>query len=334
MPDILNDHGIYSHFITDHAHYWQDGGLTYHSRYSTYDLVRGQEGDFWKPDAKGFAHKMDLRRQDRINREYMQDEDDHPHARCCASALDFLEKNHEEESWYLHLEYFDPHEPFFAPEKYQKLYSDETSNFDWPPYAEIDDELRHKVDETRKNYAALLSMCDEYLGKVLDTFDRLDLWKDTMLIVNTDHGFLLGEHNFFAKNYMPNYNELVNIPLFIWDPRSGEKDTSRKALVQTIDIAPTILSYFGIESPEVMLGADLEKAVAEDSEVRDAALFGHFGKHINVTDGRYVYMRAAQNEDNAPLYNYTVMPSHLFTPFSVEELKLADKELHKGFLLH
>lgn len=50
------------------------------------------------------------------------------------------------------------------------------------------------------SYAALLTMCDTYLGKFLDYMDENDMWKDTMLIVNTDHGFLLGEHDRWAKS--------------------------------------------------------------------------------------------------------------------------------------
>jgi arylsulfatase A-like enzyme len=52
-------------------------------------------------------------------------------------------------------------------------------------------------------YASLLTMCDAMLGRVLDLFDEHDLWKDTMLIVNTDHGFLMGEHDWWAKVAMP-----------------------------------------------------------------------------------------------------------------------------------
>ncbi|TYP79211.1 hypothetical protein [Paenibacillus methanolicus] len=48
-------------------------------------------------------------------------------------------------------------------------------------------------------YSALLSMCDAYLGQVLDLFDRYELWNDTLLIVNTDHGFMLGEHQWWKK---------------------------------------------------------------------------------------------------------------------------------------
>ncbi|MGC9335794.1 MAG: sulfatase-like hydrolase/transferase, partial [Anaerolineae bacterium] len=48
MPQILHEHGVYTHLVSDHVHYWEDGGLTYHTRYESYELVRGQEGDFWK----------------------------------------------------------------------------------------------------------------------------------------------------------------------------------------------------------------------------------------------------------------------------------------------
>ena len=55
--------------------------------------------------------------------------------------------------------------------------------FDWPPYREIreDDET---IEHVRRMYASLLTMCDAMLGRVLDLFDKHDLWKDTMLIVN------------------------------------------------------------------------------------------------------------------------------------------------------
>ncbi|HBU0005807.1 TPA: sulfatase-like hydrolase/transferase, partial [Klebsiella pneumoniae] len=48
VPEILKKNGIHTHLVTDHKHYWRDGGATYHSRYSTYEFIRGQEGDAWK----------------------------------------------------------------------------------------------------------------------------------------------------------------------------------------------------------------------------------------------------------------------------------------------
>ena len=49
LPEILfEDAGVYSHLVTDHSHYWKDGGATYHSRFDSYEFVRGQEMDPWK----------------------------------------------------------------------------------------------------------------------------------------------------------------------------------------------------------------------------------------------------------------------------------------------
>ena len=65
------------------------------------------------------------------------------------------------------------------------------------------EETRRRGRTLRYQYAALLSMCDHYLGQILNLMDALRLWDDTMLIVCTDHGFLLGEHDWWAKNNMP-----------------------------------------------------------------------------------------------------------------------------------
>jgi len=153
--------------------------------------------------------------------------------------------------------------------------------------------------------------------------DELDLWDDTMLIVCTDHGFLLGEHDWWAKMAMPHYNEIANSPFFIWDPRCKAKGEHRKSLVQTIDWAPTLLEYFGVDRPNDMQGKPLVDTVANDTPVREAGLYGLHGAQVNVTDGRYVYMRGSQNGDNTPLYNYTLMPAHMRTAFSVEDIRTA-----------
>ena len=56
MPELLDRHGVHSHKVTDHHHYWEDGGATYHQRYTTFDLVRGQEGDKWVGDVETVSY--------------------------------------------------------------------------------------------------------------------------------------------------------------------------------------------------------------------------------------------------------------------------------------
>jgi arylsulfatase A-like enzyme len=323
MPAMLHDAGIHTHLISDHTHYWEDGGATYHQRYSTWEIVRGQEGDHWK----GFAGKVENPgvlgrwwKQDWINRQYTKDEKDHPQTQCFDRGLEFIETNKNEDNWFLQIETFDPHEPFVSPDSYAELYPGDYRGppFDWPEYREVE-ETAEQVDHVRKKYAALLSMCDKNLGRVLDMMDRYKLWNDTMLIVNTDHGFLLGEHGWWAKNIQPFYEEISHIPLFVWDPRSGVKDARRNALVQTIDLAPTLLGFFGVPAARDMQGKDLKDVISTDTPIRQSALFGMFGGTLNCISGNYVYMRAACL-DRIP-NNYTLMPMHMRGLYKPEELR-------------
>ncbi|MBW7461088.1 sulfatase-like hydrolase/transferase, partial [Paenibacillus sepulcri] len=221
----LGEAGVYTHLVTDHQHYWEDGGGTYHTRYESFELIRGQEGDPWKGEVKAPEglnldklppHARKMVRHDRINRTYIQEPEEFPQARTFEKGLAFIQRNHQEDQWFLQLETFDPHEPFYSPDAFKKLYPHEYEGrpFDWPPYGPVT-ESPEEVRHMRYEYASLLSMCDHYLGKVLDLMDQLDLWKDTLLIVNTDHGFLLGEHDQWAKCVQPFYNEVAHTPLFI-----------------------------------------------------------------------------------------------------------------------
>lgn len=335
MPELLKQNGIHTHLASDHPHYWEDGGATYHPRYSTWECFRGQEGDPWKGQVADPQMPEDLKilrlesyRQDWVNRQHLTTEDRHPQTLTFDAGLEFIHTNAGADRWFVQIETFDPHEPFFSHQAYKDLYPHDYDgpHFDWPDYkrvSETDDQVQH----ARYEYAALLSMCDHSLGRVLDAMDEANLWNDTLLIVCTDHGFLLGEKNWWGKSVQPWFNELVHLPLFVWDPRTRTAGERRSALVQTIDLAPTLLDYFGVERPRDMQGRPLPTAA--DSPTRRAALFGVHGGHVNVTDGRYVYMRAPVRADNTPLYEHTLMPTHMRSRFTPEEL--TDLELTEPF---
>ncbi len=332
MPEILHKNGIYSHLTSDHYHYWEDGGCTYHTRYKSWEISRGREGDPWKGHVKDPVIPKTFQvsnsshwRQDWVNRDYMQTLEDMPQAKTVNAGVEFIDKNHSEDNWFLHIETFDPHEPFYTLKDYLDQFPHEYNgpHWDWPLYGRqnVPQEQR---DHIRKVYAAMLAMCDDMLGRVLDKMDEYNLWDDTLFILNTDHGWLLGEHDEWAKCSMPFYDEVAHAPLLIWDPRSGIKSERRSALVQTIDLAPTILEYFNLPIPKDMQGKPLKDTIATDKSVREYALFGIHGGHVNITDGRYVYMRAPLTPDNNPLYQYTMMATHMNRRFDIECLERAE----------
>lgn len=335
MPELLKKSGVYTHLISDHLHYWEDGGGNYHNRYSSWEIIRGQEGDHWKasiadpkiPDVLRVPQKQTgggvsgLWRHDWVNREYIQQEMDFPQTRVFDAGCEFIDNNHQQDSWMLQVETFDPHEPFYTTEEYLSLYDDSWDGpyYDWPR-GKVEEDTQ-AIEHIRCRYRSLVSMCDRNLGRILDQMDRYDLWQDTLLIVGTDHGFLLGEHGWWAKNQMPYYNEVANNPLFLWDPRSAHQGVQRNSLVQMIDWAPTLLEYFKQPVPPDMQGRPLSTVMEDDTPVREAALFGVFSGHVNVTDGRYVYMRAALPGHQDDIANYTLMPIKMNTRFDVNELK-------------
>lgn len=336
MPKILKEHGIYTRLISDHGHYWEDGGCTYHTMYSSWECIRGQEADPWSwrtddpeipkhvPTMREFTHP-EWWRDNWCNREILHQKGEWPQNLVFDKGLEFLETNKDHDNWFVQIETFDPHEPFDSPDNFLNLYEDDYDgdHFDWPSYAPVS-ESKKEVEHIRKRYAALLSMCDKNLGRVLDMMDNNDMWKDTMLIVNTDHGFMLGEKDWWAKSVMPCYNELANTPFFLWDPRCRMKGERRTALCQSIDIPSSLLEYFGVERPGEMMGKPLYEVVKSDKKIRDYVLFGFHGSFVNITDGEFLYMRAASSISNRPLNEYTLMPTHQQGFFTPKELGRVD----------
>ena len=335
MPAILDERGVHTHKVTDHQHYWEDGGATYHQRYTTFDLVRGQEGDKWIGDVEALRdpklgadrwpeqQQTRIQKQDNINRGHMGCAELQPQHRTFSLGLEFIERNRNADRWMLQIETFDPHEPFFTQPEFQALYPHAYDGppFDWPPYREVRED-EQAVAHIRYMYAALVSFCDQQLGRVLDAFDKYDLWRDTMLLVNTDHGLLMGEHDWWAKMMTPFFQEIAHIPFWAWDPREpGCAGVRRNALTQTIDIPVSVLEYFDVPWPKDMQGQSIRERMRSDAGVRQAALYGVMGGQVNVTDGRYVYMRAHATADNTPLYDYTLMPTHMRSLFSPAELQ-------------
>lgn len=341
LPELLKSRGVYSHLITDHYHYFEDGGAGYHTRYHSFDYVRGQEGDGWKAIVlppieewrKVFHPSQFSERPGDIvyhymaNRTAINTESEFPSAQCFTLSEQFLEVNNAADNWLLQIETFDPHEPFHAPERHRAAFPTDYNGpiRDWPPYARVTEDQAEQ-EELRSNYKALIAHCDEQLGRLLDKMDALDMWKDTVLVVSTDHGYLMGEHDWWAKNRQPCYEEIAHIPLFLHHPRhSNQAGTRRDVLTQTPDLMPTFLDAFEVTVPAEVTARSILPALADsDIVLHDAVLFGYFGGAINVTDGDTSYFRYPLEMLDQPIFQYTLMPSHMRQHFTREEIAAAE----------
>lgn len=317
LPSILRKgRGTYCHMITDHCHYFNTGaGDRYQNSFNSFEFFRGQAYDPWlgvvKPEplpegarkwgyGKGYYHQhlASLERRD------AEDEVSYPSIQCIDAACTFVDRNHEAGNWHLHLELFSPHEPFDCPQRYLDEYGD-----DWqgppatcPDYAPLDErDTPEAVDHFRKAYAATLTMIDRRLGKLFELMDQYNMWEDTAVILTTDHGYLLGEHGYWAKNYMMCYQELVHIPLIVCHPQATPG--RRQALTSAIDFMPTLLDWHGVgEMPESVTGKSLTPLLREDRQHHEAVLYGYFGREVNITDGRYSYHRMPLPDSTAEYF--------------------------------
>lgn len=335
LPQALRNNGVFTHMATDHYHYFRIGGENYCQQFDTWELIRGQENDPWVSRVNpGTAppHLGKYTPQYRMNQTKMRQEPDFPGPLTLQAAAEWLENNRDADNYLLWVEVFDPHEPFDFPPEYLARYDDDYTGplYQWPEYKPVN-VPDAAVEHLRKRYAALLTMTDQWFGKVLDVIDRQQLWDDTLMILTADHGYMLGEHGFMAKNYMPAYNEVFHIPLMVYRPGDPECSGRIAALTQNIDLLPTLIDYFKIDPnscPNQLHGGSwLPLLDGTAAKIRDYALYGYFGRDINITDGNYTYFRAAASPTNGPLHIYTAVPTTLnqyFNGFSPAEMALIE----------
>lgn len=176
-----------------------------------------------------------------------------------------------ETPFFLAVGFVKPHLPFCAPKKYWDLY--DRSAFQLaerqsppegaPPYApQFGGELRQyrgipergPLDEELQRtlihgYYASMSYMDAQLGRVLDELDRLGLANNTVIVLWGDHGYHLGDHGIWCKH--TNYEHANRIPLLIIAPGVTKAGTRSDALVESVDLYPTLCRLAGLPSPNV-----------------------------------------------------------------------------------
>ena len=239
-------------------------------------------------------------------------EEDFSGPRTVMGAIDWLERNAQQDDWFLQLELFDPHEPFYAPEEYLRQYGvdgDKLDAWDWPEYRECE-EPPEVVDEMRRRYAALLTMTDRWVGRVLDELERQGVWDDTLIVFTTDHGTHLGDHGYWMKNFMPMRQCLSHIPLVVKQPGGEGVGERCSALTQTPDLYRTLCLHHGAEPGEHSQGVSFLEAWRGEA-AHEAVAFGYHGQAANVTDGRYTYFRNPVAEDGQPCYWYYAQPPRM-----------------------
>ncbi len=200
-----------------------------------------------------------------------------------AKAVELLGQERDKPFW-LGVGFVRPHVPFVAPRKYYKSFLPYSSMTlpqkrlgDWDdiPKAGINykTSLNMKMDIRRQKkavggYYASVAFMDAQVGKVLRKLDQQGLRDNTIVIFTSDHGYHLGEHDFWAKVSLR--DESAGVPLIISVP--GKKPAVCDSLVELLDLYPTVSKLCGLPVQERLQGKDISAMLDNpDNEVRDAA---------------------------------------------------------------
>lgn len=207
----------------------------------------------------------------------------HSDGMTAAKAVELIHQ-HKDKPFWLGVGFVRPHVPFVAPRSYyppfkpyEKMVLPEKVPGDWDdiPKAGINYKTSQnmKMDIRRQKkalggYYASVAFMDAQVGKVMTALNDAGIADRTIVIFTSDHGYHLGEHDFWAKVSLR--DESAGVPLIISVP--GKQPAVCSSLVELLDLYPTVSQLCGLEVPERLQGRDIS-AVLEDPtvEVRDAA---------------------------------------------------------------
>ncbi len=232
----------------------------------------------------------------------------HSDGKTAAKAVELIEK-HAGESFFLAVGFVRPHVPFVAPKKYfepflpyDKLPLPPKVDGDWDdiPKAGINykTSLNMKMDVRRQKkavggYYAAVRYMDAQVGTVLDALQRSGQADNTIVIFTSDHGYHLGEHDFWAKVSLRDESAIA--PLIISVP--GKHPAVCHSLVELLDLFPTIASLCGLQVPSRLQGKDISPLLDDPNHrVRDAAFsVAPSSKGFLLREERWAYIQYAED---------------------------------------
>jgi arylsulfatase A-like enzyme len=281
LAETLLAAGYQTALVADVYHIMKPG-RNFHRGFNYWEWIRGQEVDFYAqaprqiPDLSGIypADYLDLVRDstgDRsggalpkflnqylANRKRWKQYGDSIPEQTAKAGIRWLKENHDQGPFYLHVEMFDPHEPWDPPVHFLEKYLKEPTKHSWlePPYGNVK-VPEEGVKRLRANYAGEASNVDYWYGQVLDTVKKLGLYENTIIVFVADHGALLNEQGQWVKGPEKIRKQVTHVPLLVHVPGNPAAGKRVAGFGQTPDVAPTVLGRLGLKPSSRVTGEDL-----------------------------------------------------------------------------
>ncbi|MBN1489799.1 MAG: sulfatase [Phycisphaerae bacterium] len=160
-----------------------------------------------------------------------------------------------------------PHNPYGAPEEFEKLYDPATLQIR-PNWTQPE---RFGTREDIAKYYAMITDIDEQVGRITQELEILNLTQDTLVLFISDHGDMLGSHGGTFK--CKPWEESIRVPGILAYPRKIRAGQKRDLLFSHVDIAPTVLAWCSLDVPAGLHGRDLHRQLNGESDQEPEAVF-------------------------------------------------------------
>lgn len=254
----------------------------------------------WLPHGMRSERYLRGMRQHLANVDGARDERDSCAARVYGSAIHELRRAAAQRGPFaLVVDCFDPHEPWTPPQRYLDLYGGRHAEGSWPGNVryEHDDYLtRGAIKRLPVVYGASVTLVDTWLGRFLDRFYASGLQDDTVVVLLSDHGILLGDRGWTGKPALELHPELIQVPFMVRDPGGRMAGQTTPYFASPHDVGPTLLAMTGVPTPEVMNGVSLAPLLAGGRpRLSRRFCFGGYANHWYYRDDRWALIADGNN---------------------------------------
>jgi arylsulfatase A-like enzyme len=226
-------------------------------------------------------------------------------ARVFRNGMNWIEWANSRQPFALVIDSFDAHEPWDAPRRIKDFYGPASQSLEpiqpFPtPAAKYRalDLTQGILRRMRQLYAAEVTLVDTWLGHFLDRLANLGMAENTLVVLLSDHGVLLGEYGWVGKRYSEIHEELSHVPFLIRHPDGKAAGQASRYYASTHDVGPTVLAALGREVPEKMNGVDLTPLL-EGRQPGRARPYrtACYNDHVAASDGRWLLISDNQGRD-------------------------------------
>jgi len=262
---------------------------------------------------------------------------------CTDHAVSFIKvRETDNKPWLFSVNIYDPHHPFDPPEEYLRPYLDRLDDIPLPDYVEgeLDNkpyfqqlpiEMHYHFKEMSESehrmvkaaYWAMIDNIDAQVGRLIETLEKTGQLENTMVIFTSDHGEMLGDHGIYLKGpYF--YEQAVKVPLIISMPGTVKQGLKSDALVELVDLVPTIIESIGLQEDQTIQGRSLWKMLTGSSDPgshRDS-VYCEYYKALKCHEDPSAYATMVRNN------RYKIVRIHGLGEGELYDLKKDPGEIH------